>query len=95
MNKTSLILIISSQQDQVDHISKQLNPLTEQIALMNQRSFGRKTESASQLPHQMSLFGDLYPDEISDPNTPKEPEITEIVVSSYTHKEKTKREEKP
>ena len=94
LNKTSLIMIISSLQDQVDHISKQLNLLTEQIALMNQRSFGRKTESVSQFPHQMSLFGDLYPDEIPDPDTAKEPEITEIVVSSYTRKEKTKCEEK-
>ena len=34
LNKTSLIMIISSLQDQVEHISKQLNLLTEQIALI-------------------------------------------------------------
>ncbi len=86
-------MIISSLQDQVEHISRQLNLLTEQIALMNQRSFGRKTESLSQFPHQMSLFGDLYPDMAPEP-VREEPEITEITVSSYTRKEKTRREEK-
>lgn len=94
LNKTSLIMIISSLQDQVEHISKQLNLLTEQIALMNQKAFGRKTESVSQFPNQMTLFGDLLPDETSSPDPVKEPEITKITVSSYTRKEKTKREEK-
>lgn len=92
LNKSSLIMIISTLQSQVDHISNQLNILTEQIALMNQRSFGRKTESLSQFPQQLSLF-DLYPDE-NTPSRSEKPEVTEIVVSSYTRKEKTKREEK-
>ncbi len=35
LNKTSLILIIASLQDQLDHMSKQLNNLVEQVALMN------------------------------------------------------------
>ena len=72
LNKSSLIMIISSLQDPVENISRQLNVLTEQIALMNQRSFGRKTESRSQFPHQMSLFGDLYPDMAPEP-VQKEP----------------------
>ena len=72
LNKSSLIMIISSLQDPVENISRQLNVLTEQIALMNQRSFSRKTESLSQFPHQMSLFGDLYPDMAPEP-VQKEP----------------------
>ena len=44
MDKNVLITIIGSLQTQLNAISSQLDFLTEQIALMNQRSFGRKTE---------------------------------------------------
>lgn len=44
MNKQVLITIIGSLQGQLNAISSQLDFLTGQIALMNQRSFGRKTE---------------------------------------------------
>ena len=44
MDKHVLITIIGILQSQLNAISSQLNFLTEQIALMNQRSFGRKTE---------------------------------------------------
>ena len=55
MDKQVLITIIGSLQGQLNAISSQLNFLTEQIALMNQRSFGRKTESLDWM-HQMTLF---------------------------------------
>lgn len=85
-------MIICSLQEQLANISRQLNFLTEQIALMNQRSFGRKTEQL-QIPRQMSLFED--PDSpLPSAKESKEPEVTEVVVSSYTRKEKTTREEK-
>ena len=44
LDKNVLITIIGSLQAQLNAISSQLDFLTEQIALMNQRSFGRKTE---------------------------------------------------
>lgn len=44
MDKNVLITIIGSLQTQLNAISSQLDFLTEQIALMNQRSFERKTE---------------------------------------------------
>ena len=44
MDKNVLITIIGSLQAQLNVISSQLDFLTEQIALMNQRSFERKTE---------------------------------------------------
>ena len=58
MDKKVMILIIKSLQNQLNSISDQLNFLTEQIALMNQRSFGRKTEQAQKLgdAHQMTIF---------------------------------------
>ena len=51
MDKRALIAIITSLQGQLNSISGQLNFLTEQIALVNQRSFGRKTEKSDQLPN--------------------------------------------
>ena len=96
MDKHVLITIIHSLQGQLSSISDQLNFMTEQIALMNQRSFGRKTERADQFPDQLSLF-ELYdcfnePEVLADDS--KEPEIEEITISGYTRKSKTKREEK-
>lgn len=55
MDKQILITIIGLLQEQLNAVSSQLNFLTEQIALMNQRSFGRKTESLDEM-HQLSLF---------------------------------------
>ena len=94
MDKKVLITIIGSLQNQLNTISSQLNFLTEQIALMNQRSFGRKTEQAEQLgdAHQMTVFEVFNEPEILSDNSP-EPEITEIVVSTHTRKKKSKRED--
>ena len=87
LNKTSLILIIASLQDQLDHMSMQLNNLAEQVALMNQRSFGRKTDRSDQFPGQLSLF------DTSAASSSEEPEVTEIVVSAHTRKTRSKRED--
>ena len=98
MDKDVLITIIVSLQSQLNSISTQLNYLTEQIALMNQRTFGRKTEKADQVPHQMTL-DELYHDnifnepEVHSDDSP-EPEVDEVIISSYTRKKKTTREEK-
>ena len=49
MDKHVLITIIKGLQLQLNTITSQLEFLTEQMALMNQRSFGRKTEQADQM----------------------------------------------
>lgn len=94
MDKRALIGIITSLQGQLATISTQLNFLTEQIALMNQRSFGRKTEKLDQMDdmHQMSLFDVFNEPEVFQDNS-EEPEISEITVSSHIRKKKTKRED--
>lgn len=91
MDKHVLITIIGSLQGQLNAISSQLNFLTEQIALMNQRSFGRKTEQLNEM-QQMNLF-EIFnePESLSDDSM--EPEITEIIVSSHTRKKKSTRED--
>ena len=94
MDKHVLITIIRSLQGQLDTISSQLNFLTEQIAIMNQRSFGRKTEKLSDMGqfHQMSIFEVLNEPEVLN-DDPDEPEITEIIVSAHSRKKKSKRED--
>ncbi len=95
MDKRVLITIIRSLQAQLNSFSEQLAFLTDQIALMNQRSFGRKTEQLSQVEQgrQMTIY-DYFnePEALSDDS--KEPEITTVVVSTHTRKKKTKREDK-
>ena len=89
MDKNVLITIIGVLQTQLNAISSQLDFLTEQIALMNQRSFGRKTEQLDEM-HQMTLFEVFNePEVLSDDSA--EPEISEIIVSSHTRKKKTTR----
>ena len=92
MDKDALITIVLSQQEQLKSISRQLDFLTEQIALMNQRTFGRKTEQVSQLD-QFSLY-DYFNEPEAKCDDSDEPDITEVIISSYTRKKKTKREEK-
>ncbi len=96
MDKQMLIMVIGALQAQLNTISSQLNFLSEQIAIMNQRTFGRKTEKNSQVPNQLS-FDDYYDQEVfNEPevfsDASKEPEITEVIISGYTRKKKTSRE---
>ena len=90
MDKNVLITIIGVLQTQLNAISSQLDFLTEQIALMNRRSFGRKTEQLDEM-HQMTLFEVFNePEVLSDDS--KEPAISELIIPSHTRKKKTTRE---
>ena len=93
MDTKAHIAIIKSLQGQLSVISNQLNFLTEQIALMNQRSFGRKTEKADVLSQQLSVFDYFNEPEALCDDSP-EPDVREVVISGYTRASKTKREEK-
>ena len=104
LGKEALIIIVSSLQDQLhslqsqlDHANAQLSDtnrqielLTEQIRIMNQRHFGRKSEAnLSEIDGQISLFDSFNEVEYLNQNSAKEPEIEEIVISSY-HRSKAK-----
>ena len=101
LGKEALIVIVSSLQDQLlalqsqlDHANAQLSDnnrqielLTEQIRLMNQRFFGRKSESAvSEVDGQLSLFDSFNEVEYLKQDSLKEPEITEVIIPSYHRK---------
>lgn len=70
LNKEALVIIVSSLQDQLDSVKTQLDTanaqladnnrqielLAEQLRLMNQRHFGKKSEAADQFDGQMTIF---------------------------------------
>lgn len=107
LNKEALVIIAASLQDQLismqaqldnanaqlSDTNRQLEILTEQIRIMNQRQFGKRSEAASEIDGQLSLFDSFNEVEgTQNPSVP-EPEITEIIISSYTRsKAKGKRE---
>ena len=79
---------------QLDHANAQLSDnnwqielLTEQIRIMNQRFFGRKSEtSVSEIDGQLSLFDSFNEVEYLKQDPSKEPEITEVIIPSYHRK---------
>ena len=108
LNKEALIIIVSSLQSQLVSLQAQLDQanatlndnnrqielLSEQIRIMNQRHFGRRSESSlNEIDGQLSFFDSFNEAEaLNTPDAP-EPEITEIVISSYKRsKRKGKRE---
>ena len=108
LNKEALVIIAASLQDRLASMQEQLDKanaalvdnnrqielLTEQIRILTQRHFGRKSESAlTQTDGQMTIFDFFNEAEFLVNNDLKEPEITEVVISSYRRsKTKGKRE---
>ena len=108
LNKEALIIIVSALQSQLEAVqsqldsanamlsenNKQINLLTEQIRIMNQRHFGKKSESdLNGIDGQMSLFDSFNEAEVlSKPSMP-EPDITEVVISSYKRSKATGKRE--
>ena len=108
LNKEALIIIVSALQSQLDAMqsqldsanamlsenNKQINLLTEQIRIMNQRQYGRKSESnLNEIDGQLSLFDSFNEAEVLSKPSEPEPDITEVVIKSYKRsKPKGKRE---
>lgn len=68
-------------------MDRQIELLTEQIRIMDQRFFGRRSESAvSDIDGQISLFDSFNETEYLDQEPSKEPEITEVIIPSYHRK---------
>lgn len=94
-SKEVLIDLFLSMQEQMNQMNHNLKLLTEQIAIANQKRFGRSSEKLD-LDGQLSLNGCFNEAEVtadSDAST-VEPELEEICPHSYKrHKKKGKREE--
>ena len=98
LSKEALIIIVSSLQSQLVAVQSQLDTanamlsdnnrqielLTEQIRIMNQRHFGKKSErDLNAADGQLSMFDAFNEAEaLKDPKVP-EPEIAEVVIASY------------
>lgn len=108
LNKDALVIIASSLQDQLrsmaqqlenanarlDDNNRQIELLTEQIRIMNQRHFGKKAESGlSDMEGQLTLFDSFNEVEGFQKKDLPEPTIEEVTISSYRRsKAKGKRE---
>ena len=107
LNKDALIIIVSSLQDQLNAVhtqldnanaqlaenNRQIERLIEQIRIMNQRQHGHSSES-NLLDGQLTLFDTFNEVEASAVQDAHEPEITEVIIPSYTRrKSKGKRDE--
>lgn len=80
-------------QDQFVQMNKNMEAILEQMRLMNQKQYGRKTERLDQIPGQMSMFDAFNEAEASaDPAVP-EPDPEEVVISVRKKKKKGQREE--
>lgn len=102
--KSALVILVVSLQEQMDALRKQLDDanahlannnhqielLTEQIRLMNQRHFGRKTEAnLSEMDGQLTLFDSFNEVEGFQKPDATEPTVEEVTISSY-RRSKTK-----
>ena len=97
LSKEALIILVSSLQDQLSVMQEQLSKanasladnsrqiefLTQQIMLLNQRHFGRKSEQSNQIDGQLTLFDSFNEAEALESPSVPEPEIQEVVISSY------------
>ena len=95
LSKEELVAQAMELQDQYINLSQRVDYLTEQVMLMNQRQFGRKTEkNTSSVPDgQMNLFEFFNEVEaLAKPSLP-EPSINSIPVKSHSRKQRGKREE--
>ena len=107
LNKEALVIIAASLQDQMQSLyaqldkanaqladtNRQIELLTEQIRIMNQRQFGRHSESGL-MEGQLTLFDSFNVAEATADAQLPDPDITEVVISSYRRKKSAgKREE--
>ena len=99
LNKEALVIIAASLQEQMQSMHAQLDKanaqladtnrqielLTEQIRIMNQRQFGRRSES-DLMEGQLTLFDSFNEAEATADAQVPDPDITEVVISSYRRK---------
>ena len=75
-------MILQMQQTQLQ-LQQQVHTLTEKIALMNARHFGRSTEKLSTLPGQMNIFNEA---EVAAAEAIAEPAIEQVVIRKKKQK---------
>ena len=87
LDKSVLVAMVLSLQEQVDRVNANLESLIEQIRLADQQRYGRKTEKSSCLYEQLSFFNEA--EKLSE-NAPEEPTAEEVLPKDPPKKPKTK-----
>ncbi|MEE0738293.1 MAG: IS66 family transposase [Lachnospiraceae bacterium] len=103
LDKDFLITLLLNMQEQISAqtesnlaLRAQIEKLTEQIAIMNTRAFGRKSEKIITNDEQLSFFDDCFneAEAIFSAQLTLEPEMEQVVIPGHTRKKrKGKREE--
>ena len=90
LDKDILITLLLGMQDQLAQQTAAIEKLTEQIALMNTRSFARKSEKSLTDDRQLSCFAEIF-NEIESlvaEQTPMEPGIDEVIVPAHKRRKR-------
>ena len=85
LDKDLLITLLLGMQDQITQQSLAIEKLTEQIALMNTRTFGKKSEKISSDENQLNLFSVILneAESLIDGQLSMEPSMDEVVVPAH------------
>ena len=85
LDKDILITLLLGMQDQLAQQTAAIEKLTEQIALMNTRSFSRKSEKSLTDDSQLSCFAEIFNEieSLVTEQTSMEPALEEVVVPAH------------
>ena len=84
LDKDILITLLLGMQDQIAQQTIAIEKLTEQIALMNTRTFGKKSEKIHLDENQLNFFSEIFneAESLIDGQLSIEPSMDEMVVCS-------------
>lgn len=90
LDKDILITLLLGMQDQLAQQTAAIEKLTEQIALMNTRSFARKSEKCLTDDSQLSCFAEIFNEieSLVTEQTSMEPGIDEVIVPAHKRRKR-------
>ena len=95
LDKDILVTLFLSMQDQLAQQTAAIEKLTEQIQLMNTRSFARKSEKHLTDSEQLSYFDEIFNEieELVSDQTSMEPALETVIVPSHTRRKRKGKQE--
>ena len=95
LDKDILVTLFLSMQDQLAQKTAAIEKLTEQIQLMNTRSFARKSEKNLTDSEQLSYFDEIFNEieELISNQTAMEPAIETVIVPAHTRRKRKGKQE--
>lgn len=90
LDKDILITLLLGMQDQIAQQTIAIEKLTEQIALMNTRTFGKKSEKIHLDENQLNFFSEIFneAESLIDGQLSIEPSMDEMVVSAHKRRKR-------